>query len=156
MQQINDPDLWDHAYSKGNLTMSQGRKFGRIIFKGKRGYKPCDDRIVQSRKTKNEIMDLILPLTETQGGGGHEVDIQQFFSLALPTYYNRLKTRLHSDKELTPEEESEILSAITEWNISFDARSRFVCALTYCAHLSHNTNVTNKHRSIISTSVGAT
>ncbi|KAK3234007.1 hypothetical protein CYMTET_55720 [Cymbomonas tetramitiformis] len=121
--EINDPELWDQAYTKANLTMSQGRKLAKVIFRNKRGYKSCDNRIIHVRKTKNEVVDLIIPITETASAGGHQVDVHKFFSLVLPTYFNRLSTRLHPSGELTPEDEKEILSAITEWNISFDART---------------------------------
>ncbi|KAK3267041.1 hypothetical protein CYMTET_24378 [Cymbomonas tetramitiformis] len=95
-------------------------------------------------------MERILPITETSGGGGFQVNVQKFFSLILPTYYNRLKDKMFpptvletldpetnelTQRELYEHEKELLRDAICDWDFSFDAAASKTRKVTFTSFI---------------------
>ncbi|KAK3240531.1 hypothetical protein CYMTET_49631 [Cymbomonas tetramitiformis] len=93
---------------------------------GKRGWKPSDNRICDSRHATDELLDQLLPITATEGEGGHEFCPERLFQLLLPAYFYKLKEArypIQDGYEPREEEVQKILADLGEWDVFFDARS---------------------------------
>ncbi|KAK3250636.1 hypothetical protein CYMTET_39993 [Cymbomonas tetramitiformis] len=143
-REINNPTKWGSALAKGGISFKQANIFAKEVLP--KGAKPANNKITQSNKTILEVMERLLPITETASGGGYQVNVQKFFSLILPTYYRRLKEKMfpptlletldpetdeYMHRDLFEHEKELLRDAICDWDFSFDAASSKTRKVTF-------------------------